>query len=411
MKSILFVDGTPLLDGFLHDKFETEQISFETVSNREAYTKVLSLLPNLIIIELEKEITEDILHFLEKKHTDPNAKNIPIIITGPVIERSKITNLIEYGVIKYFAKPIDFGVFFESVSHVLNIPFGMDTTPCHLEIHLNRNLIFIEIAMGLNREKLMILKYRLAEIIQKNRITVPKVILMLSNIQLTFVDGINLELLLDNVSAEGRVPNKYIKVLSLDDFVKELIAGHPKYAGIEVVDNLRLIASQVVTENINNDMDTFLCDNFLSSDKPTEEIALGFIDSQSKFENSNGNLIRIAIVDQDVVIRKLLENTFSQVSGECSLFENAASFLNSLSAGKEYDIVIMDLFLPDMDGINVLRTLQRRAFQTPIIIYSKMVTKEIILQALSSGARSFLIKPQKPGVILNKVLETINSKF
>ena len=87
------------------------------------------------------------------------------------------------------------------------------------------------------------------------------------------------------------------------------------------------------------------------------------------------------------------------------------AFFDSLSAGKEYDAVIMDLYLPDMDGISVLKNFQRKALQIPVIVYSKAAAKEVVMQALSLGVRSYLVKPQKPSVVLGKVLEILHSNF
>ena len=161
MKSVLLIDGSKLFQDFLRDKVATEQVDLECVNSREAYSKMLSLLPDLIIIEVEDEIKEELTNLLNKKHVDPNAKKIPIIMTGPVIDRSKIANLVEFGVVKYFTKPIKFDVFFESMGRILKMPLSMDTTPCILDIHLNGSIIFVEVAQGLNREKLMLLKYKL----------------------------------------------------------------------------------------------------------------------------------------------------------------------------------------------------------------------------------------------------------
>ena len=84
MKSVLLIDGSSLFQGFLRDKVAAEQVKLECASGREAYTKMLSLLPDLVIIEIETAITEDINLLLEKKHIDPNAKKIPGIIKGTV---------------------------------------------------------------------------------------------------------------------------------------------------------------------------------------------------------------------------------------------------------------------------------------------------------------------------------------
>ena len=327
------------------------------------------------------------------------------------MDRSKVANLVEFGVVKYFTKPIKFDVFFEAIGRILKMPLSMDTTPCILDIHLNGSIIFVEIAQGLNREKLMLLKYKLAQIIDRYKINFPKIILMLTNLQLTFVDGANLELLLDNITCGKKIANKYIKILSFDDYVKELVKGHPEYMGMVVSQNLQYVVSTLLndSDDANYDSTDFIYDNILHSDRPTDNASLGFIDDRGGTEGSSGTMMRVALVDDDVVVRKLLENTFTSASGEASLYENASTFLKAVSDGKEFDIVVLDLYLPDMDGISILKTLLQRNYQTPILIYSKASSKEVVLQALSLGAKSYLVKPQKPGAILNKALEILHS--
>jgi DNA-binding response OmpR family regulator len=409
-KSVLLVDCSPLLSEFLQDKFSVEQISIESVSNREAYTKILTLLSDLIIIELDGEVSEDVMHVLEKVHVDPNARKIPIIVIGPVVERSKITHLLEFGVIRYFTKPINFGAFFDSVGKILKSPFSNDPTPCVCDVHFNGSVIFVELAGGLNREKIRLLKYRIAEIIEKVNINIPKVILVLSSFQFSFVDGANIEFLLDSIKSDGRVANKNIKILSTDDFLKQLVMGHTEYLGMEISDNVRSIASAVLNMDLpQQNVEEFLVDNLFLSSHAADDKQFNFMD-KNNLAGNGGTMLKIAIVDDDVVIRKLLENTFTSVSGESELFEDANSFLASVAAGKDYDIVVLDLYLPDMDGISILRTLQRRGFQTPILIYSKAAARDVVVQALSLGARSYLVKPQKPGVVLRKVIEILHSQ-
>ena len=94
------------------------------------------------------------MSFLEKKRADPNAVRIPMIVSGPVADRTKLSQFAQFGVTKYFTKPIKFDIFFEAVGQILSLAFSMDTTQCVLDIHRNGHIIFIEIADGLNREKL-----------------------------------------------------------------------------------------------------------------------------------------------------------------------------------------------------------------------------------------------------------------
>ena len=192
MKKVLISDSHPLFRDFLKQKLTDNLIDIIlTQENRDIYTKMISNLPNLIILDM-KEDGSDQLEFLEKKVQDSNSANIPVIITGPVQNKSFIASLAKYGVIKYFAKPIQFDIFFEAIGRVLHIPLSMDTTPCVLDLHRNGNIIFIEIAKGLNREKLALLQFRLAEMIEKEEIDTPKVIIMLTALDLSFVDGYNL---------------------------------------------------------------------------------------------------------------------------------------------------------------------------------------------------------------------------
>ena len=419
MKSVLLIDVSTLLDGFFHDKLSAEQISLESISTGVAYAKILTLLPDLMVIETEKDLSDDTRDLLEKKMTDPNAKTIPVIIIGPPTERSKIMNLLEFNVVKYFPKPIDFETFFPFLEKTLGLSFAPpDMTPCLLDLHLNENLIFVEISLGLNRDKILLLKYRIAEMIQKYKITIPKVILMMTNLQLSFVDGSNLELLLDNISAKGRISNKNIRILTFDIFVADLVKGHPEYTGIKVAQDLTSIADFIVNIDKNTkesdekvNMQEMICNKILGSNTPAtvDESSMEFDDSRKGVKSASGSMMRIAVVDDDVVVRKLLENTFTSASGETDLFENATSFFAAIGKGKEYDAVVLDLYLPDMDGLGILKNLQRKGFQSPIVIYSKAVAKDMVVQALSLGAKSYLVKPQKPVVVLNKVIEVLHS--
>ena len=420
MKSVLLIDVSTLLDGFFHDKLSAEQISLESISTGVAYAKILTLLPDLMVIETEKDISSDVRELLEKKMTDPNAKTIPVIIIGPPAERSKIMNLLEFNVVKYFPKPIDFESFFPFLEKTLGLSFAPpDMTPCILDLHLNESLIFVEISLGLNRDKILLLKYRIAEMIQKYKIATPKVILMMTNLQLSFVDGSNLELLLDNISAKGRIANKNIRILTFDTFVADLVKGHPEYMGIKVAQDLTSIADFIV--NVDKeakdtgekvDMQEMICTKILGTNKPdtVDESNMEFDDSRKSVKSDSGGMMRIAVVDDDVVVRKLLENTFTSANGETDLFENAASFLAAIGKGKEYDAVVLDLYLPDMDGLGILKNLQRKGFQPPIVIYSKAVAKDMVVQALALGAKSYLVKPQKPTAVLNKVIEVLHSE-
>ena len=413
MKQVLIIDAPPLFSGYLKDKLNAEKIKVGFAEiKKDAFPKMLSALPDLIIINID-ETHKDFFDFLSKKRDDPNASKIPIIITGPTMEREQVTSLSQYNVIKYFNKPIKFDIFFNAIARVFLASFAFDTTPCIMEIHVNNNVVFIEIADGLNREKLAILKYHLSEVIDIAHITTPKVVLMMSDLTLSFVDGSNLELLLDNILADSRIQPKNLKIITLDSFTKELVAGHPQYTGIQVATALPIILNSIVDKTETTDIADLITEKVLNY---TDEVDVGVVQTQfhsevsgEEDESSSALSSTIAIVEDDNVTRTMLENTFNGVNAQISSFANGSDFLTSTNK-KEYDLIILDTNLPGLSGFDVLKILQNKQYFSPTIVYSSEKSREAVMQALSLGAKTYLVKPLKPEIMLQKAIEVLRSK-
>lgn len=411
MKQVLIIDASPILREFIKAKLNSENVGVEFADgHRDGTTKLLSLLPDLVILNIENSVQES-EEFLEKKKRDPNGKLIPMIVCGPVIQPEEVSSLVQYGVFKYFTKPIKFDVFFESIGKLLKIDFSMDTTPCVLDIHLNGKIIFIEIAMGLNREKIMLMKYRLSEIIDNNELKDPKVVLMMTDLQLSFVDGANLELLFSNVISDMRIRRKNIKVLSLSQITKDLIDGHPEYSGIEVVTSLSSVLGSLVDQPTGDGIADVISDNILTATVEDEDtvMATRFSIDSGNDAKSEGNFIKAAILDDDQVIRTILTKSFQNIGATLDVFETGNDFISSLET-KTYDILILDIFMPGLSGFEILKTLVEKKIKLPVIVYSQAVQKEAIVQALSLGAKAYLIKPQKPEAIIQKVTEVLHAQ-
>ena len=100
MKKVLIIDSHQLFRDFLKQKLSVDQIEVTlTQENRDSYPKMLTLLPNLVILDMGEDRVEE-MAFLEKKLGDPNTASIPTIITGPSADKSSIAALAKYGVIK-----------------------------------------------------------------------------------------------------------------------------------------------------------------------------------------------------------------------------------------------------------------------------------------------------------------------
>ena len=412
MKQVLIINASPLFHEFLKDKLKSEGVEVETAEKRDAFPKIVSTLPDLVVIDIEalKDFA-DLSDFFKKKKVEPNTSRTPVIIAGPSIKRDKVRGLTEFGVVKYFSKPIKFDIFFESIGKILKTGFTFDKTRSIVDIHLNNNIIFIEIAHGLNREKLMLLKYKISELITKNNIERPKIVVMLSDIELSFVDAVNLEILFDNIANEKRIDNKNVKVLSLDPFVKSLIKGRELYKGFEVVKDLSKVMANLVDDTPSDDVTDLISNKVLIADAANQgSIQMQFY-SESADETSTGSMLRVAVVDDDINIRKLLYATFLAINAECSMFENGEAFLKA-SQEKEFDLVVLDIMMPPgINGFEVLKQLKanEKTSNVPVIMYSQMTQKEAVVNALQMGAASYLVKPQKPEVIVKKAMELLHA--
>ncbi len=417
MKHVLIIDASPTFLEFLKDKLEEEKIEVTSVQGkRDAMTKMISILPDLVILDInEDNAFTAMLGFLQKVNADPNASRIPVIAVGPIYERSEIEIFAKLGLVKYFVKPIKFDIFFESIGHILRTAFSMDITPCVLDLHRNGNIIFIEIAQGLNREKIQLLKYKLGEITNAEKIS-PKIILMMSNLELTFVDGFNIEFLLDCILANSRIHAKNIKILSFSSFVKDLIDGHEDYSGIEVVTDISQVLNSVLDNSASSKVSDLITDNILATGEDDTEGSL-----EIRFSSDASAILpdetdmqedskkpKVAIVDDDAVISKLLSSAFEAAGFVCKQYSTGTEFLSQFSKSK-YDIIILDIFMPGISGFDTLKRLQNVPSPPPVIVYSQAVDREMIIQILSFGAKQYIVKPQKPEVIVQKALEIINA--
>ena len=410
MKKVLIIDSSKLFSDFMKEKLSSENVSVEiTNGRRDAYTRLITILPDLVIMDAPDSFT-DLMDFLKSKISDPNAKKIPIILTGPQIDKAKMASLGRFGVIKYFPTSIKFNSFIESIGNCLQISFSVDTSVSILEVHQNNNIIIVEFAKVLNREKISLLKYKITELIEKNDIHVPKLVLLMTDLELSFVDGINLEYLFETILSIDAVQEKYIKILSSDKFVYDFIDGHEQFRDIKVVNDLRNILSSLLSISVApNEIPELIAEEILNQDKVDED----GIDRRFNFDldknDTEGTVFKVAIVDDDNIIRTVLQKSLSSMGAETVLFDNGSNFLDSIEEN-HFDLAIIDIFMPGVSGFDILSKLKVTPNAPPIIVYSQATQREVVIQALSLGASSYLVKPQKPDVIIAKVIEVLHAK-
>lgn len=115
------------------------------------------------------------------------------------------------------------------------------------------------------------------------------------------------------------------------------------------------------------------------------------------------NKIRVLLVDDSAVIRRLLTDV---LSGDPTLeivggAPNGRVALEQLSALKP-DLVVLDVEMPEMDGLETLTEIRKRQPRLPVIMFSSLTERGAIvtLEALALGANDYVTKPSNTGNML-----------
>jgi len=109
----------------------------------------------------------------------------------------------------------------------------------------------------------------------------------------------------------------------------------------------------------------------------------------------------ILIIDDEVQIRRLLEITLS--SHGYKIAEAATGKDGLVAAATNHpSLIILDLGLPDIDGIEILKKL-REWYLKPVIILSVKSSEEDIVNTLDNGANDYLTKPFRTGELLARI--------
>lgn len=109
----------------------------------------------------------------------------------------------------------------------------------------------------------------------------------------------------------------------------------------------------------------------------------------------------ILIIDDEQQIRRLLEITLSANGYKITEATTGKEGL-SMAATSQPVLIILDLGLPDTDGLIILQKL-REWYVKPIIILSVRSSEEDIVQALDHGANDYLTKPFRTGELLARI--------
>ncbi len=118
-------------------------------------------------------------------------------------------------------------------------------------------------------------------------------------------------------------------------------------------------------------------------------------------------MAKILIVDDEPRIRELIHEHLQYSGYICEEAGDDSAALAQLSGGG-FDLVILDLMMPFMDGMTCLREMRARHINTPVIILTARGEEYDKLAGLESGADDYVVKPFSPRELVARVRAVLN---
>lgn len=106
---------------------------------------------------------------------------------------------------------------------------------------------------------------------------------------------------------------------------------------------------------------------------------------------------QILVVDDDPIQRRLLKNAVERHGEAVHLAENGAVALDFLKTHTtKIDVIILDLMMPEMDGLTFLGEIRRIGMDMPVIVQTGQGSIDTVVRAMRAGAFDFVVKPVSP---------------
>ena len=110
----------------------------------------------------------------------------------------------------------------------------------------------------------------------------------------------------------------------------------------------------------------------------------------------------LLVEDDDEMRNALVSQVALQEDFETTEAKDGSEALDYVGE-RQFNIVLLDVGLPDMDGRDVCRLIRRKGIHIPVILLTGMESDADVILGLDSGANDYVTKPFKMGVLLARI--------
>lgn len=116
--------------------------------------------------------------------------------------------------------------------------------------------------------------------------------------------------------------------------------------------------------------------------------------------------MRVLYVEDDHAMARTVELMLKQAGHDCETTDSGQQAID-LARSEAYDVILLDIMLPDIDGYEVIQQVRDSGVATPFLIQSGLVDRDRLPDGVSFGASHFLVKPFSKGELVKKIDETV----
>ncbi len=116
--------------------------------------------------------------------------------------------------------------------------------------------------------------------------------------------------------------------------------------------------------------------------------------------------MRVLYVEDDHAMARTVELMLKQAGHECETTDSGNQAID-MARAQDYDLILLDIMLPDVDGYEVIQQVRDSGITTPFLIQSGLVDRGRLPDGVSFGANHFLVKPFSKNELVKKIDETI----
>ncbi|MEN6437900.1 MAG: response regulator [Syntrophobacter sp.] len=117
---------------------------------------------------------------------------------------------------------------------------------------------------------------------------------------------------------------------------------------------------------------------------------------------------RVLVVDDELVVRDSLKEWLGMEGFSVDMAESGKGAIELLSAN-EYGLMLLDIKMPGMDGVEVLKIAKEMRPELPVLMMTAYATVETAVEAMKLGARDYLLKPFDIEALVSKVVQQYES--